>query len=201
MIPVLVGAVGALVSYLAMWCWLKPPRPAWWWLAASAAISGAAIATMCSTPALWPLSAVTATAAAVSWHDARTQLIPDTLNVTTTALVLAAAWAAWASGGTGETWLRAGLAAAALGAGYLLLGLFGSLGLGDVKYAMPLGFAAGWYGWGLVWQATLLSFAVGAVAAVALLVAGKARTAHMAFGPVMALGASLTGVLVAVLAR
>lgn len=198
MILAVLGAISAALSLLALLVWIQPPRPAWWALAGTAAFTGVAAALMSTQPSLWPLLSITLTAATITWHDALTHRIPDTLTLATSALTLAAA--GLAAGDAGQ-WLRAGLSALALTAGYLLLALLGSLGLGDVKYAIPLGFALGWHSWALLWQATLLSFAIGATIATIMLARGKARTAHMPFGPPMATGAALAGVLAAILTR
>lgn len=193
-----VGVAGAALSLLALLLWLPRPRPAWWALAGSAALTGAAAGVLAPQRGLWPLVAITVTAAAVAWHDGLTQLIPDTLTVVTAAAVIIAAAIA---GGTVGTWIQAGVAAAALAAGYLLWSLTGTLGLGDVKYALPLGFAFGWHSWAMVWQATMVGLLVGVAAGVVLLLRGHDRKANMPFGPALASGAVLAGVLTAVLAR
>nr|WP_189013612.1 prepilin peptidase [Paenarthrobacter histidinolovorans] len=75
-------------------------------------------------------------------------------------------------------------------AGYLILGLIspGSLGMGDVKLAAPLGMYLGYLGWQQVLFGGLLGFVVGGVLTLAMLrlrSAGKpAETAH---GPAMVL--------------
>lgn len=192
MLQALTGLAAAAASLLVMLHWLPTPRPKRLLLAGSAIAIGCAAAAMSGLPALWPLLGISLTAAAVAWHDGLTQRIPDTLTVLTIALVVLAAVVA---GGALPEWSRATLAAAALAGGYLLLALFGSLGLGDVKYAIPLGFALGWHSWTAVWQATLLAFVIGALYAVAMIIRGRSRTSHMAFGPLMAGGGVLTGIL------
>lgn len=188
---------GAAFSLLTLLVWLPRPRPAWWALGGTAVLTGAAAALMVSERGLWPLLAVTLTAATVAWHDALTHLIPDTLTAATTvAAVLAAALA----GGSVQSWIQAGLAAAALAAGYLLWALTGTLGAGDVKYALPLGFAFGWYSWAMVWQASMLGLLIGVAAGAVLLLRGRDRRSYMPFGPALASGAVLAGVLAAVLA-
>ncbi|MFK0039124.1 prepilin peptidase [Paenarthrobacter sp. NPDC090517] len=84
--------------------------------------------------------------------------------------------------------LRALSGGATLFAGYLILGLIspGSLGMGDVKLAAPLGLYLGYLGWEQVLFGGLLGFVVGGVLTVLMLRlrrAGKLReTAH---GPAM----------------
>lgn len=193
----MVGLGGTAASLLVLLVWLKPPRPPLWALGGSAVLAGAATAVMAPQSALWPLIAVALTAGAVAWHDGLTQRIPDTLTAVTAVCVLIAAVSA---GGPGDSWLRATLASLVLGAGYLVAGLIGSMGPGDIKYALPLGFAFGWHGWAMVWQATVLGLLIGSLIAAVLLARGRGRDTHMPFGPSMAAGAVLGGVLVAVLA-
>ena len=192
-----VGIAAAALSWLALLAWLPRPRPVWWALGASAALTGAAVAVMASQRLLWPLLAVTLTAATVAWHDGLTHLIPDTLTAATTA---AAVLAAVIAGGPAGAWIQAGLAAAVLTVGYLLWALTGTLGLGDVKYAIPLGFAFGWYSWAMVWQASMLGLLVGVAAAGVMLLRGHQRQSYMPLGPGLAGGAVLAGVLAAVFA-
>jgi leader peptidase (prepilin peptidase)/N-methyltransferase len=69
------------------------------------------------------------------------------------------------------------------------------MGLGDVKLALALGAALGWYGWGVLFAGTFLGFLLGAAYGVSLILAGRAdRRTAMAFGPFMVLGA-LAGVV------
>lgn len=95
--------------------------------------------------------------------------------------------------------LRALAGGAILFAGYLILGLIspGSLGMGDVKLAAPLGLYLGYLGWGQVLFGGLLGFVVGGVLTVLMLrlrraekpaetAHGPAETAH---GPAMFLAA------------
>ena len=73
-------------------------------------------------------------------------------------------------------------------AGYLILGLIspGSLGMGDVKLAAPLGMYLGYLGWQQVLFGGLLGFVVGGVLTVALLRLRSAeKPAETAHGPAM----------------
>ncbi len=192
MIGALTGAAAAGVAVLAMLHWLPQPRPGRLLLAGSAVVTGCAAAIMVGQSGLWPLLGISLTAAAVSWHDGLTQRIPDTLTAVTGAVVIVAAILA---GGGLQEWGDAVLASAVLAGGYLLLALFGSMGLGDVKYAIPLGFSLGWSSWAAVWQATLLTFLIGAIYAVIMMIRGRSIHTHVAFGPFLAIGGVLTGVL------
>lgn len=93
--------------------------------------------------------------------------------------------------------LRALAGAAVLFAGYFILGLIspGSLGMGDVKLAAPLGLYLGYLGWGQVLYGSLLGFVVGGVLTVLMLRLGNgAKPAETAHGPAM-VGAALGVVL------
>ncbi|MEV7545979.1 prepilin peptidase [Streptomyces sp. NPDC089915] len=129
--------------------------------------------------------------------DLAVHRLPDVLTLplagAAAALLGAAALLPRAAG----SWRGALLGGAALGAAYLLLFLVNpaGMGLGDVKLALPLGVALGWYGWG-VWAAgAFLGLLYGALYGLALLLTSRAtRKDGFAFGPFMAAGA-LTGVL------
>ncbi len=99
--------------------------------------------------------------------------------------------------GSAGSWRLALLGGGALGAAYLVLHLINpaGMGFGDVKLALSLGVALGWYGWG-VWAAgAFLGLLYGSLYGLTLLLRGSAtREQGFAFGPFMAAGA-LTGVL------
>ncbi|WP_458108982.1 prepilin peptidase [Arthrobacter sp. R3-55] len=101
-------------------------------------------------------------------------------------LLLLAASAALAPG-----WLelfRALAGGAILFAGYLILGLLspGSIGMGDVKLAAPLGLYLGYLGWEQVLFGGLLGFVVGGVLTVLMLRLRRAeKPAETAHGPAM----------------
>ena len=90
--------------------------------------------------------------------------------------------------------VRALIAMAAMGLGYLLLALAypKGMGLGDVKFAGLLGLFLGWVGWGAVVVGALAAFLLGGVFGVILILARKAnRKSGIPFGPWMAAGAWL----------
>ncbi|MEV4927081.1 prepilin peptidase [Streptomyces roseoverticillatus] len=83
---------------------------------------------------------------------------------------------------------RALAAAVALGAGYLVLA-FAGMGMGDVKLAPAAGALLGWHSWSAVITGTFTGFLLGAVAAVTLVVTGRAhRKEQAAFGPFLLAG-------------
>ncbi|WP_309073202.1 prepilin peptidase [Paenarthrobacter sp.] len=88
--------------------------------------------------------------------------------------------------------LRALAGGAILFAGYLILGLIspGSLGMGDVKLAAPLGLYLGYLGWGQVLFGGLLGFVVGGVLTVLMLRMRSAeKPVETAHGPAMVVAA------------
>jgi leader peptidase (prepilin peptidase) / N-methyltransferase len=77
---------------------------------------------------------------------------------------------------------------------YLLLYLLsrGSLGMGDVKFAFPLGLCIGWYSADLWLLAIFVSFLLaGLVAFIGLATKRMTRKSRLAFGPYMFLGTSM----------
>lgn len=136
-------------------------------------------------------------AAALAWIDLDVHRLPDRLvlggGLPVAALLIVAA-------GADGRWHRLGVAAAAavlLGAVFLGLAVFGSMGLGDVKLAGLVGLVLGWFGWGTVLTGVAAAFGGATVAGVVLLVAGRGRwSTHIAFGPALALGAVVAVVVV-----
>ena len=86
------------------------------------------------------------------------------------------------------------LAAAAVGAFFLLLALISprGMGLGDVKLAPTLGLAMGWLSWGTVAVGVFAGFLLGGLAGMVAL--GLSRKSRLSFGPWLVAGA-LLGVL------
>ncbi|MCN9244447.1 A24 family peptidase [Streptomyces sp. RY43-2] len=104
-------------------------------------------------------------------------------------------------GHTGS-WPVALLGGLTLGCAYLVLFLINpnGLGFGDVKLAVPLGVALGWYGWEILFLGAFAGFLLGAVYGLGLLVLRRAdRKSAIPFGPFMICGAT-TGLLLGALA-
>ena len=86
-----------------------------------------------------------------------------------------------------------GVAAATM-ISYVLLYLLsrGSLGMGDVKFAFPLGLCVGWYSADYWLMAIFISFLLaGLVAVIGLVTKRITRKSRLAFGPYMFLGTFL----------
>nr|WP_202453717.1 A24 family peptidase [Streptomyces sp. SID4913] len=92
------------------------------------------------------------------------------------------------------SWLSALLGGLVLGAFYFLLFLINpsGMGFGDVKLALSLGVALGWYGWAVVFAGGFAGFLFGAAYGVVLVVLRRAgRRTGIPFGPFMLAGALL----------
>ncbi|MEU8759770.1 A24 family peptidase [Streptomyces sp. NPDC048659] len=133
----------------------------------------------------------------LAWVDARVHRLPDPLTLSLAAalppLLGAAALLPYAAG----SWRHALLGALVLGGGYLLLHLThpAGLGFGDVKLAVPLGAALGWYGWGVLFAGAFAGFLLGSLYGLGLVLARRAgRGSAIPFGPFM-LGGALLGLL------
>ncbi|MGW7429593.1 prepilin peptidase [Streptomyces sp. NPDC054861] len=92
------------------------------------------------------------------------------------------------------SWPHALLGALALGGGYLGLFLINpkGMGFGDVKLALSLGAALGWYGWAVLFAGAFAGFLLGAVYGLGLLLRRRGgRGTAIPFGPFMLAGALL----------
>ncbi|WP_234434239.1 prepilin peptidase [Streptomyces sp. NRRL F-5126] len=137
-------------------------------------------------------------AALLAAVDLAVRRLPDQLTLplaAATPLLLGAAALVPAHSGS---WPTALLGGPALGACYFVLFLINpnGLGFGDVKLALPLGCALGWYGWPVLLAGAFAGFLFGAVYGVGLMVLTRAgRKAAIPFGPFMIAG-TLAGLLV-----
>ncbi|MFF8607307.1 prepilin peptidase [Streptomyces sp. NPDC015346] len=133
--------------------------------------------------------------------DIRVHRLPDRLTLplaAATPLLLAGAELLPYDGGS---WLHALLGGLALGGGYFALFLIhpNGMGFGDVKLALSLGAALGWYGWGVLFAGTFAGFLLGALYGFGLVLARRgSRTSAIPFGPFM-LGGALLGLLLGAL--
>ncbi|MFE7534673.1 prepilin peptidase [Streptomyces rhizosphaericola] len=134
--------------------------------------------------------------------DRRVHRLPDPLTLPlAAAAVLVLGGAALLPGHAGS-WTSGLLGGAALGGFYLLLFLINpnGMGFGDVKLALALGVALGWYGWAVLFLGGFAGFLFGAAYGLGLVLLRRAgRRTGIPFGPFMIAGA-LTGVLLGALA-
>jgi leader peptidase (prepilin peptidase)/N-methyltransferase len=146
---------------------------------------------------VWELPAflvVSGVAVLLALIDLRHHLLPDRVvlpAIATGAVLLAAAGAIE---GAAAPVVRAGLAAVALFAVFLVLALIApsSLGMGDVKLAALLGLYLGWLGWNVVVLGAAAGFVVQAALALVLLATRRiGLKGELPFGPAMLLGAAV----------
>ncbi|MEV6248093.1 A24 family peptidase [Streptomyces sp. NPDC051742] len=129
--------------------------------------------------------------------DARVHRLPDGLTLPLAAAVPLLLGGAELLPYDAGSWLHALLGALVLGGAYLGLFLInpGGLGFGDVKLAVPLGAALGWYGWGVLFTGAFAGFLLGAVYGFGLVLLRRAgRSSAIPFGPFMLAG-GLIGLL------
>ncbi|MBZ4020336.1 prepilin peptidase, partial [Streptomyces purpurogeneiscleroticus] len=129
--------------------------------------------------------------------DAAVHRLPDVLTLPAAGATAALLGAAALLPGHRGSWTGALLGGLALAAAYFVLFLIrpDGLGFGDVKLALTLGIALGWYGWTVLFLGAFAGFVLGSVYGIGLLLARRAdRKSAMPFGPFMVLG-TLLGLL------
>ena len=129
--------------------------------------------------------------------DASTRLLPNRITYPAFPALLGLLLVASVGLGDLGRLARGLLAAAAVGAFFLLLALISprGMGLGDVKLAPTLGLALGWLSWGAVAFGVFAGFLLGGLAGLAAIaVLGLTRKSLLPFGPWLVAGA-LLGVL------
>ncbi|TXS37779.1 prepilin peptidase [Streptomyces sp. OR43] len=134
--------------------------------------------------------------------DRRVHRLPDQLTLPAAAAAAVLLGLAALLPEHGGSWLSALLGGAVLGAFYFLLFLINpsGMGFGDVKLALSLGVALGWYGWAVVFAGGFAGFLFGALYGLGLVVMRRAgRKTGIPFGPFMIAGA-LLGILFGALA-
>ncbi|WP_392465429.1 prepilin peptidase [Arsenicicoccus cauae] len=174
-------------------CWVRPvaavlPALAWWQLCAH----DRAPLAMVVVPLAWLMVALAAI-------DLDVHRLPDAVQLPLYPVLAVALSAVAVITGDGASLLRSVAACAvvlAVGALLWLTAPRQGLGLGDVKLAGLLAAVLAQLGWSQVLLGLWAGFALGGVAAAALLVTRRAgRRDHLALGPPLMLG-SLLGVLV-----
>ncbi|MBB1262369.1 prepilin peptidase [Streptomyces alkaliterrae] len=126
--------------------------------------------------------------------DVRVRRLPDVLTLPTAGAAAALLGVAAALPGTAGSWPGALAGGLVLGGGYLALFLIHprGMGMGDVKLALTVGVALGWYGWTTLAVGALAGLLLGALYGNALLIAGRAdRKTGIPFGPFLAAGGLL----------
>ncbi|MFE7617827.1 prepilin peptidase [Streptomyces sp. NPDC057496] len=134
--------------------------------------------------------------------DRRVHRLPDPLTLPAAGAVTVLLGIAALLPEHGGSWLSGLLGGAALGGFYFLLFLINpnGMGFGDVKLALSLGVALGWYGWAVLFAGGFAGFLLGAAYGFGLMVLRRAgRKTGIPFGPFMITGA-LLGILLGALA-
>ncbi|MFJ6488480.1 prepilin peptidase [Streptomyces californicus] len=148
-------------------------------------------------PELAAWLALTPVAVLLAVVDRRVHRLPDPLTLPlAAAAVLLLGGAALLPGAAGS-WTSGLLGGLALGGFYFLLFLINpnGMGFGDVKLALALGVALGWYGWAVLFVGGFAGFLFGAAYGLGLvLLRGAGRKTGIPFGPFM-----ITGTLAALL--
>ncbi|MGR8008563.1 prepilin peptidase [Streptomyces hypolithicus] len=126
--------------------------------------------------------------------DRRVHRLPDVLTLPLAAATAALLGLAALLPGGGGSWPNALLGGLGLGGGYFILFLINpnGMGFGDVKLAVALGTALGWYGWTVFFAGAFAGFLLGAAYGVGLMILRRAgRRTAIPFGPFMIAGAFL----------
>ncbi|MCD9873646.1 prepilin peptidase [Streptomyces guryensis] len=145
--------------------------------------------------AVWVL--LTPVAVLLTLVDHRVHRLPDVLTLPLAAATAALLGIAAALPSATGSWPTALLGGLALGAAYLLLFLVNpsGMGFGDVKLALALGTALGWYGWQILLTGAFAGLLYGSVYGLGTVVARRAgRKSVIPFGPFM-IGGAFTGLL------
>ncbi|XUL90743.1 prepilin peptidase [Streptomyces galilaeus] len=150
--------------------------------------------------AVWLLAAPVAVLLALVDH--RVHRLPDVLTLPLAAATLALLGVAALLPADAGSWPTALLGGLALGAGYLVLYLINpaGMGFGDVKLALALGTALGWYGWPVLVTGAFAGVLYGALYGLGMVALRRAgRKTAIPLGPFM-LGGAFTGVVLGALA-
>ncbi|MEV7679538.1 A24 family peptidase [Streptomyces sp. NPDC088341] len=134
--------------------------------------------------------------------DRHVHRLPDQLTLPLAAAAAVLLGAAALLPAAGGSWPSALLGGVALGACYFVLFLINpnGMGFGDVKLALSLGVALGWYGWQVLFVGAFAGFLLGALYGLGLILLRRAgRKSSIPFGPFMITGA-LIGILLGGLA-
>lgn len=129
--------------------------------------------------------------------DHRVMRLPDVLTLPFAAVATALLGVASLLPEAGGSWTHALLGTLVMGGVYFVFFLISPEGMafGDVKLALGLGAALGWYGWGVLFLGMFLGLLLAGLYGIGLVVLrGMGRKTAIAFGPFLIAGAWL-GVL------
>ena len=140
---------------------------------------------------LAPFLGLAVVAAVLAWIDLTQRRLPNRLVLPAVGVSVPLLLAAALLDGDVGAWLTALAGGAALFAFYLVLALVSprGMGMGDVKLAALVGLYAGFLGWAALVVAAVAGFVLGGLAAIAVIVRGRAtRATSIPFGPWMLSG-------------
>lgn len=173
----------------------RPPALARWAIPVVATVTlavGATLAIARGGPEAIFLVAVTYIALVGVWLaiiDLRTHRLPDRIVLPSYGVLVALLTLSAVSEGDVAALGRAAATATLTGLFYAVMNRWGSMGLGDVKLGVLLGLILGWAGWGAAIAGPVLGFLLAFIVAIALLITGRGRNTHIAFGPYLIGGA------------
>lgn len=182
------------------WCDVRRIGPARWMIIVIAALLGFGVA---PAPIGGPAFAVLGGGCALLiMIDLAVHRLPDRIIWPMTAAIVVLLGIQAALDADPGRWGRALAAATVAGILLLIMAVISpsGLGLGDVKLAVPLGFALGWFGWAELAGGLVSAFVINGVVLGALMLAGRVRRGDdIAFGPSLVAGALIGGAVVAAL--
>lgn len=195
MLAGVVGGVGA-------WRWLRPGGYRYTgertrldlsraWLVVPLAAAAGAGAGLAPLPLVAAAVVYLVVGAGVAWIDWDVHRVPDAVTRLWAPAVAVVVVASAAVTGDWRMLLWSLVGAGVLGGVFLVMALFTSMGLGDVKLAAITGLVVGPLGWSGLFTAVLGAYLVGAVVAVVLLARGAPGRSHLAFGPWIVAGAAI----------
>jgi leader peptidase (prepilin peptidase) / N-methyltransferase len=180
----------------------RRPAPDWWLTVPVSVVVWAAVAaTIGLAPALPAFLLLAAIAVPLTLIDLKVLRLPDPLIATAFLGGVALFAVAAAVERSAQGLLRAAIAAAACGLGYLVLALLprSQFGFGDVKLGAVLGLYLGWISWYAVAAGLLLAPLVNLPLLLWLLISGRAnRKTPMPYGPAMLAGGLIAVIVAAV---
>ncbi|WTL75731.1 A24 family peptidase [Streptomyces sp. NBC_01518] len=165
--------------------------------AATALVCAALAAATGPRPELVVWLLVAPVAVLLALVDLRVHRLPDVLTLPLAAATLALLGIAAALPAEAGSWPTALYGGLALGATYLVLYLINpsGMGFGDVKLALGLGTALGWYGWPVLVTGAFAGILYGAVYGLGMVALRRAgRKTAIPLGPFM-LGGAFTGLM------
>jgi len=131
----------------------------------------------------------------LSLIDLRSHRLPNRLIVICTAGILALQITYCLATGTISALTQSGLTVGKIFTAYVLLYILsrGQLGMGDVKFAIPVGLIIGWFQPNAWLISLLLTFLLaGLIGLIGLISRKLDRKSHIPFGPLMYIGSLLT---------